>query len=171
MICYDHKHLSDQRSRWACSTFRVQSKLASREKTGKQIAATQQGAEAEVKSFWACPLLSRLLSRAAPRDFEPIYQAPAGVINPGERAKNEMSLNSNCWNSKENKKRMLFCYFFSFASLHVALDVGLGFITCNFPLKSFLFHDDSICVWFIWSPSLFSRKSCQGPHVYQWYVT
>lgn len=54
MIYYDHKHLSDLRSRWACSTFRVQSKLASGEKTGKQIAAKQQGAEAEVKSFWAC---------------------------------------------------------------------------------------------------------------------
>ena len=28
-------------------------------------------------------------------DFEPIYEAPAGVINPYERAENEMSLNSN----------------------------------------------------------------------------
>jgi len=57
---------------------------------------------------------------------------------------------------------MLFCYFFSFASLHVAPDVGLGFITCNFPLKSFLFHDDSICVWFIWSPSLFQGSLVKG---------
>ena len=61
---------------------------------------------------------------------------------------------------------MLFCYFLSFASLHVAPDVGLGFITCNFPLKSFLFHDDCICVCFIWSASLESRKSRQRPHTY-----
>ena len=52
MICYDHKHPSDRRSWWEYSTFRVQSKLASREKTGMPIAAKRQGTEAEVKSFW-----------------------------------------------------------------------------------------------------------------------
>ena len=98
-----------------------------------------------------------MLALNASYDFEPIYQAPAGVINPGERAKNEMSLNSKCWNSKENKKGMLFCYFFSFASLQVAPDVGLGFITCNYPLKSFLFRDDNICVVYLISISFFKE--------------
>lgn len=52
---------------------------------------------------------------------------------------------------------MLFCYFLSFASLHVAPHVGLGFITCNIPLKSFLFHDDSICVVYLISVSFFKE--------------
>ena len=153
MIYYDHKHLSDRRSRWECSTFRVQSKLASREKTGMPRAAKRQGAEAEVRSFLGLPFTPatsftcrptrlRTISckSTASYDFEPIYQAPAGVINPGERAKNEMSLNSNLWNSKENKKGcfsvtvfLLFC----FSSRRPRR--RSGFYHVQFPLEKFSF--------------------------------
>ena len=58
---------------------------------------------------------------------------------------------------------MLFCYFFSFASLHVAPDVGLGFITCNFPLKVFFFMTTAFA-WGLSDLRLFFQGSLVKGH-------
>ena len=179
MIYYDHKHLSDRRSRWACSTFRVQSKLASREKTGMPIAAKRQGTEAEVclpftlaTSFTCRPtwLLTISCKSNASYDFKPIYEAPAGVINPYERAENEMSLNSNRWNSKENKKGCLLFLLFCFSSRRPRR--RSGFYHVQFPLEKFSFSWRlHLRVVYLISVSFFKEVLSTATHVYQWYVT
>lgn len=88
-------------------------------RTAKKRACQEQQSGRERKTklevSWACPLLPRLLSRAAPRDCVryPANQLlamtlslsiPAGVINPGERAKNEMSLIQTVEIPKQIKK-------------------------------------------------------------------
>lgn len=151
MICYDHKHPSDRRSWWECSTFRVQSKLASREKTGMPRAAKRQGAEAEVTSFLGLPFTPatsftcrptwlRTISckSTASYDFEPIYQAPAGVINPGERAKNEMSLIQTVEIPKQIKKDT-FLWFLLFCFSSGRPRRRSGFYHVQFPLEKFCF--------------------------------
>ena len=184
MIYYDHKHLSDRRSRWECSTFRVQSKLASREKTGMPRAAKRQGAEAEVRSFLGLPFTPATSFTCRPTrlrtisckstssyDFEPIYQAPAGVINPGERAKNEMSLIQTVEIPKKIKKdAFLLFLLFCFSSRRPRR--RSGFYHVQFPLEKFSFswrlHLREV---YLISVSFFKEVSSRATHVHQWYVT